>query len=65
MLIRLLTVFNVIASALAVIPSLPDTTFNVTSDVNAPPPVKPFPEITCLLVFTLPFNAVCVAVEIG
>ena len=54
-----------IASALAVIPSLPEATFKVTSLVRAPPPVKPVPAITCLLVFTLLFNAVCVAVDIG
>ena len=45
-LVRLFTVFNVIASAFDVIPSLPDTTFNVKSPVNAPPPVKPVPAIT-------------------
>ena len=45
-LIRLFTVFKVIASVLVIMPSLPDAIFKVTSLVKAPPPVKPTPAIT-------------------
>ena len=62
MLIRLLTVFNVIASALAVIPSLPDTTFNVTLVANEPPLANPVPATIVVVLSAFVANIVSAVV---